>query len=154
MPKSKPRVFLDSNVIFSGLYSSDGAPGIILEHFIKGDIRVIVSQQVLEEVIRTIKDKLPNALPALKRFLVNTPPEVVADPKLPDIEKWRKQLQVGDAAIFAAAISAQPDYFITGDKHFLDNKDITEGSELRIVAPAQFLEDWGKEDKVDERGLY
>jgi predicted nucleic acid-binding protein len=61
VPEPKPRVFLDSNVIFSGLYSPKGAPGIIPEHFIKGDISVVVSQQVLEEIIRTVKEKLPDA---------------------------------------------------------------------------------------------
>jgi hypothetical protein len=150
--KPKPRVFLDSNVIFSGLYSPDGAPGVILGHFIKGNLRVVVSQQVLEEVIRTIKEKLPDALPALRILLVNMPPEVVVDPKRPDIERWAKYLQMGDAAILAAAISAQPDYFVTGDRHFLDNQEIAENTGLKIVTPAQFLETWTKGDDGDERG--
>ena len=58
MSKPRPRVFLDSNVVFSGVHSPEGAPGIILEHFVKGSISVVVSQQVLEEVVRTIKAKL------------------------------------------------------------------------------------------------
>ncbi len=139
MPKLKPRVFLDSNVIFSGLYSPEGAPGIIFEHFVKGNISVVVSQQVLEEVIRTVKEKLPDSLPALRRLLINTPPEVAADPQLPDIKRWTKKLHLGDAAILAAAISAQPDYFITGDRHFIENPDIVKETGLSIVMPAQFL---------------
>lgn len=145
MPKPKPRVFLDSNVIFSGLYSPEGAPGIIIEHFLKGNISVVVSQQVLEEVILTIKEKLPDSLPALRRLLVNTPPEVAADPKLPDIKRWTKILHLGDAAILASAITARPDYFISGDRHFIDNPDIVKEAGLTIVTPAQFL-------KVMERG--
>ena len=152
MSKPKPRVFLDSNVLFSGLYSPEGAPGIILEHFIKGSISIVVSQQVLEEVIRTIKEKLPEALPALKRLLVSTPPEVIADPNLPDIGRWTKKLDIGDAAILAAAVAAQPDYFVTGDRHFLDNQEIAENAGLKIVTPAQFLETWTKGDDGDERG--
>jgi len=139
VPKSKPRVFLDSNVIFSGLYSSEGAPAIILEHFVKGNISVVVSQQVLEEVIRTVKEKLPDFLPALRRLLVNTPPEVAADPKLPDIKRWTKKLHLGDATILAAAVTAQSDYFITGDRHFVENPDIVKETGLTIVMPAQFL---------------
>lgn len=152
MPKPKPRVFLDSNVVFSGLYSPDGAPGVILDHFVKGNISVVVSQQVLEEVIRTIKEKLPDALPALRKLLLNTPPEVVADPKREDIEKWTKHLQMGDAAVLAAAISARPDYFVTGDKHFLDNREVAESAGLNIVTPAQFQETLTKGDDGDERG--
>lgn len=142
MSKLKARVFLDSNVVFSALYSSEGAPGVIFEHFIRGNLSVVVSPQVLEEVIRTLKEKLPDALPALRRLLVNTPPEVVADPGRADIEKWTKHLQAADAAILAAALSAQPDYFITGDKHFLDNQEITANAGMKIVTPAQFLETW------------
>ncbi len=139
MPKPKLRVFLDANVIFSGLYSSHGAPGAILELFIKGRINVVISQQVLEEVIRTIKEKLPGALPALKRLLVNAPPEVTADPSSEAIQYWANEINPADAAILAAAIAAKPDYFISGDNHFLANPAILEKAGLNIVAPAQFL---------------
>jgi len=137
--KPKPRVFLDSNVIFSGLYSPRGTPGAILEHFIRGNISVVVSQQVLEEVIRTLKEKLPEALPALKRLLVGVPPEVQADPTPKEIDRWAEKLHVADAAILAAAVAAQPDYFITGDKHFLENPGIAQETGLHIVTPSQFL---------------
>jgi putative PIN family toxin of toxin-antitoxin system len=130
---------LDSNVIFSGLHSPQGAPGTILERFIKGGISVVVSQQVLEEVIRTIKEKLPEALPALKRLLVSVPPEVVAGPKLAEVERWARRLSVADAAILVAAVAAQPDYFVTGDNHFLESPCIGEETGLHIVTPAQFL---------------
>lgn len=139
MPMPELRVFLDTNVIFSGLYSSQGAPGAILRHFVEGHIRVVVSQQVLEEVIRTIKEKLPEALSALKRLLVNAPPEVEADPSPEAIQRWTKELHPADAVILAAAIAAKPDYFITGDNHFLENQVIKENAGLNIVTPARFL---------------
>lgn len=139
MSKPKLRVFLDSNVIFSGLYSSQGAPGIILEHFIKGNISVVVSQQVLEEVVRTIKQKLPGALPALGTLLVSVPPEVVADHPLEKIKLKRWNIPAADAAIQAAAMVAQPDYFVTGDNHFIENPDFARETGLTILTPAQFL---------------
>jgi len=52
----------------------------MLEHFIEGRLRMVVSQQVLDEVIRATKAKLPEALPALRNLLVNAPPEVWKDP--------------------------------------------------------------------------
>jgi len=70
----RPRVFLDSNVLFSGLHSARGAPGIILDHFAKGAVIMVVSPLVLEEVVRTIKSKLPEALPSLYTLLVLTYP--------------------------------------------------------------------------------
>ena len=110
-----------------------------MEHFIRGKISVVISQQVLEEAIRAIKEKLPEALPALRKLLVNVPPEVAADPKVEEIERWTGILSLADAAILAAAVSAQPNYFVTGDKHFIGNPDIAEESGLHIVTPAQFL---------------
>ena len=137
--KRKLRVFLDSNVIFSGLHSPRGSPAIILEHFVAGDISVVLSQQVLEEVVRTIKEKLPDALPVLRRLLMSTPPEVTSDPPLEAIKHRKKKLSIADAAVLEAAITARPDYFITGDNHFLDNPHLTEGTDLHIITPAGFL---------------
>ena len=139
MSKPKPRVFLDSNVIFSGLYSSRGSPAVILDHFIKGYISVVISQQVLEEVVRTIKEKLPDALLLLQRLLVSTPPEVVTDPPLENTKRRKKKLSLADAAILEVAIIAQPDYFITGDNHFFGDSNLAEDSGLRIITPAEFL---------------
>ena len=138
--KPKLRVFLDTNVIFSGLYSSEGPAGIILEHFINGKLLVVISQQVLEEVIGTIKEKLPESLPALRRLLLSVTLEIVKNPVPDEIARWsRVIMHPEDAIILAAAIAAQPDYFITGDKHFLENPEILERSGLSIVNPAQFL---------------
>lgn len=149
VPVAKPRVFLDSNVIFSALYSARGAPGVIMEHFVRGDITIVISQQVLEEVVRTIKEKLPAALPAFKRLLVSALPEVVADPEPTDIERWRKWLKPGDATVLAAAISAQPDYFVTGDMHFLAIRERVTETGLKVVTPVQFLKGWQKQNGPD-----
>ncbi len=152
MSKLRPRVFLDSNIIFSGLYSPQGAPGIILEHFVKGTVRVVVSQQVLEEVVRTIKARLPGALPALRRLLVSAPPEVIADPQLRETGRWTKKLPLGDAAILAAAIRARPDYFVTGDRHFTGDPAIAEEAGLHIVTPADFLRVLGRDPDTGHQG--
>lgn len=133
------RVFLDSNVIFSGLYSSKGAPGIILDRFISGRLTVVLSRQVLEEVVRTIKRAVPEVLPSLEQLLVNCPPEVVKDPSLEELKKWLGLMNPGDAPILGAALSAQPDYFITGDKHLFASPQLSKKSGLRFVTPAEFL---------------
>lgn len=140
MPEPKTRVFLDSNVIFSGIYSSRGAPAVILECFVEGSLMIVVSQRVLDEVIRTIKEELPEALPALRKLLVNAPPEIRKDPTPEEAKRWSGLLDVADAAILAAAVAAQLDYFTTGDRHFIENSEIADKTELHIVTPAQFSE--------------
>ncbi len=41
--------------------------------------------------------------------------------------------------VLAAAISANVDYFITGDNHFLASHDLQKNAGIDIIAPAQFL---------------
>jgi len=135
----KPRIFLDTNVLFSGLYSSNGVPAIILEKFIKGDIEIVISQQVLEELVNTIKEKLPDALPTLKTLLVNMPPEVVADPEPGEFLPWKGKLSLGDASILTAAIKSEPDYFVTGDHHFLKVSGLIKKAGLIITTPAGLI---------------
>jgi len=127
---------------------------VILESFIEGKLMVVVSQQVLDEVIRTLKEKLPEALPALRKLLVNTPPEIRKDPAIEEAKRWSELLDIGDAAILASAVSAQPDYFVTGDRHFTENPEIGEKAGLQIVTPAQFVKAWTKGGDGDERGRH
>ena len=135
----QPRVFLDSNVLFSGFHSPTGPPGIFLRYFIEGKLAVVVSRQVLGEVVRTFKKKLPEALPALKSFLLYSPLEVVGDPGPEDVARWTKFLHEGDAAIIAVAISSEADFFVTGDNHFLANPRVKKESGLEICSPSGLL---------------
>jgi putative PIN family toxin of toxin-antitoxin system len=137
--KPELRVFLDTNVIFSGLYSAQSSPGIIIDYYVQGKLKVVVSRQVIDELVRTLKEKLPEALPALRTMLLSMPPEVVANPPVTATCYWQKFLQPGDATILAAAIMAQPDFFITGDNHFLDMADAIKEAGISILTPAEFL---------------
>jgi putative PIN family toxin of toxin-antitoxin system len=135
----KPRVFLDTNVFFSGLHTPDGAPGIILEAFIENKICFVISRQVLEELVRTIEVKLPQAFPALQILLTNVPPEIQKDPPAEQMEKLTGKLNFADAAILTATINAKVDYFVTGDSHFREKPDVTGESGINILTPAQFV---------------
>lgn len=138
-PKPELRVFLDSNVIATALYSPEGPAGIILEHFINGRLMVVISQQILEEVIRAINEKLPDTLPTFRRLLVSIPPEIVKNPSPEEVANWAQLIHSENAALLAAAVAAQPDYLISGDKHFFENPEIVEKSGLRIITPAHFI---------------
>lgn len=137
-PKTNLRAFFDTNVIFSGLYSPHGIPGTLLRWAVSGDFAIVVSQQVLEELVRTINLKLPEALPALWSFLTNIRLQIVPDPSPESLEPWIQEIHPADAVVLAAAIVAGPDYFVTGDSHFFDNPRIADRSGI-ILTPAQFL---------------
>ena len=113
--RPRPRVFLDTNVIVSALHSPTGPPGEILRAHIEGKIAGVVSQQVLEELARTVAAKLPAAVPALQTLLLSAPPEVVPDPPRTAVRHWARLVELSDAPILAAAAEAEIDYFVTGD---------------------------------------
>jgi putative PIN family toxin of toxin-antitoxin system len=133
------RVFLDSNVIISGIYSPDGPPAKILSLHANSNLTIIVCQLIVEEIIRTIREKKPDALPALQLFLTSTPPLIVKNPPLKEVQRWTGLLHFEDAVIFAAAISAEADYFVTGDRHFHSQPSLAEKSGLQTVTPAQLV---------------
>lgn len=136
----KLKVFLDSNVFISGLYSEKGGPGIILDYFISGKIGIITSQKVLNEVIEVLSEKLQKMIPFLQEFLLSYPPEIIKDAKPENIKKWSGLVNEDDVMILESAMSCQPDYFITGDKHFFSSPLIEKRSGLKILRPESFAD--------------
>lgn len=137
--KNRLRVFLDSNVIFSGLYHSGGTLGLILKHCVEGKFTAVICPLVLEEVIRTIKGKLPASVQDLRRLTVSIPWEMVKDPSPQRVAEWSGVIHIEDAVILAAAVDSKLDVLVTGDKDFFSNTDIAGKSGLRIATPARFL---------------
>jgi predicted nucleic acid-binding protein len=137
--RAELRVFVDSNVIFSGLYSGESPPGRILEQAVEGRFAMVISRQVLDEVVRTIAAKLPAALPSLQALLTNMPLEVCDDPSPSDIGAWTKIVGADDAPIAAAASAAGVDSLLSGDGHFLKAAAAAQKKGLRIVSPSDFL---------------
>ena len=114
----RPRVFLDTNALVSALYSADGPPGAILRLHVDERITIVVSQLVLDELIRAIQRKLPAALPHLRALLLNAPPEVVPDPTAEEIQTFAHGVNRSDAPLPAAAVIAGVDYLVSGDAAF------------------------------------
>lgn len=133
------RIFLDSNVIISGIYSKAGPPGKILDLHTAGRIQIVVCKFVLEEVIRNIRVKRSKDIPALYAFLSNAPPSIAVDPGINEILLWAKYLSQEDAIILAAAIRARVDCFITGDRHFRSAALQSQKMNLKILTPAEFV---------------
>jgi putative PIN family toxin of toxin-antitoxin system len=133
------RIFLDSNVIISGIYSKAGPPGKILDLHTAGRIQIVVCKFVLEEVIRNIRVKRSKDIAALYAFLSNAPPSIAVDPGINEILLWAKYLSQEDAIILAAAIRARVDCFITGDRHFHSAALQSQKMNLKILTPAEFV---------------
>jgi predicted nucleic acid-binding protein len=135
----RQRVFLDANVVFAGLYSAGGAPGVILQAHVDGAIVAVVSHQVIEEIVATIRAKRPDLASLLFFLLQNAPFEVQPDAAAASVTACAAYIHAADAPILAATIEAQPDALVTGNtRHF--TPAVARAAGLRILTPAQFVD--------------
>ena len=140
MSEETPRVFLDTNVLFSGLRTPGGKPHRILEAATGGSIQAVVSAGVLGELVRNIRRKAPDRLAALELFLTGTPLEVAPEPSPQEAEPWSRAALGSDAPIVAAAVLSEVDYFCTGDRRLLDKASLMERAGLCVVTPGELLD--------------
>jgi putative PIN family toxin of toxin-antitoxin system len=134
------RVFVDTSVLFSAVYSSTGFARDLLQLSLDDQIQLIVSQNVLAEVERNLQAKIPEYLDRWRRFLNVLQLEIVADPPLEQVRLCEAYVVQKDAPIVAAAIIAKVDYLVTYDrKHLLEPPEVAKQSGLTIVMPDKIV---------------
>jgi predicted nucleic acid-binding protein len=138
MASRRRRPFLDTNVLFSGLYSPCGAPAAILDLHARGELTIVVSRQVLDELVATMRAKRADLLPALERLLVSAPPEVWPSPAPAEVAAAAACVNPTDAPILAAALASGADCLVTGNtRHF--TPEVGRRAGIPIVTPAACL---------------
>ena len=135
----RPRVFLDANVIYSGIHSSGSPPSRILALHAIGAIQAVVSQLVIDETLRNVRAKAPTALPDLFEWLVNVPPDIVPDPSDEGVSAGLVDINFEDAPVWAAALASDVDYFVTGDRRFLREARAAQTS-LTALTPRELID--------------
>lgn len=131
------RVLIDTNVLISAALSANGTP---FKSYVKATTypnHGSICEQNIDELKRIFAKKFPTKLTSLDRFLsmallslelVHIPTEISG------IEN--KIRDINDRPILRAAIQAQADIILTGDKDFLES-GITHPMSL---TPTTFLE--------------
>jgi predicted nucleic acid-binding protein len=142
MAKKAVRVFLDSNVILSGLISDKGAPRIILDlltlklPFLVGS----TGRFNLREIERTIKNRMPGLLPLYRKYIPLLNLKVIPLPSPQEIREFSGKIADKDVPVLVSAIQGKAAFLVTGDKrHF---QKLRSGKEypLRIATPAEFVD--------------
>ncbi len=141
MEPDPQKVFVDTNIWFSAFYGSDNSEKILRAH-IEGKIRAVISQQVLEELVKNIKDKMPQAREVLQRLLESAPPQIVMTPTQisPEIEKW---VDAKDKSIFQAAVNARVQLFVTGNIKDFSVKNLKKKFGINIIPPKSAIKKLG-----------
>jgi predicted nucleic acid-binding protein len=142
MGKKVVRVFLDSNVILSGLLSERGAPRILLDllslrlPFLMGS----TGRYNLIEIERNLKKKMAGLFPLFKDYLPKLNLKVIPLPRPEDVRGFSGQIAEKDAPVLVSAIQSKADFLVTGDKqHFGKMKGIGK-HRFQVVTPSEFID--------------
>ncbi len=142
MAKRTVRLFLDSNVILSGLLSDRGAPRIILDvlnvgfPFLTGS----TGKYNLIEIERNLKKRLPGLWPVYKRYLPRLNLKVIPVPLPEELREFSGKIADKDIPVLVSAIRAKADFLITGDKQHFGKLKGVEKYQLTIVTPSDFVD--------------
>jgi len=126
----KPRVFLDTNVLVSGMVFA-GNDRKLLEAIIEGKLELVLSEDVVEETNEALRRKFPKQVVLFPLFLRLVKHQEIPKRVYRSSEKRYAGLIGGkaDAPVLAAAVTCKGDYLVTGDKELLALKRV-EGIEI------------------------
>lgn len=140
MPTSV-RVFLDTSVLFAGIWSAEGGARMILKLGEARAVRILVSPHVLIEAESVLRRKAPDAIGLLALLLDRSGAETVPAP-LPDFVRECQALTgyPADALVLAATQMTAADYFVTLDReHFLNNDALRRAMPFPLGTPGDVL---------------
>lgn len=117
MPKKKPRLVLDTNIIISAIISIEGIPAKILRACLKGHATLLVSDPVMQEYFEVLKypkiqkyKKLDaQHIQELSSFFLTKTDRVEI------LEKIKKSADPNDDMFLEAAVNGKATLLISGD---------------------------------------
>ncbi|MCJ7589580.1 MAG: putative toxin-antitoxin system toxin component, PIN family [Candidatus Aminicenantes bacterium] len=142
METKKYRVFLDSNVILSGLFSERGAPRLILD-LLSLDLPVltgVTGRFNLTEIERTLEKKMAETLPVYRLYLPKLKLDIIPLPSREDLRPFVGAAEDKDLPVLAAVVNGKADHFVTGDKKLISLIRRKGDFPVKTVSPAEFLD--------------
>lgn len=133
---SKPRVFVDADVLFAGAAgpSEHGASLLVLRMAEITLIEAMTSHQAMTEAERNLEEKLPQALPAFQ-LIVNRCLRVVPNPAPEDLEPYIGLADPEDLPLLVAAIREKCSWLVTFNiRHFQPGHP-----SVRVLRPGDFI---------------
>ena len=134
---AKPRVFVDSDVLFAGAASPSehGASLVVLRMAEMTLIDAVVSEQVIIEVERNLAGYLPAALPTFRQLVARCL-RIVPDPSAAELAICSGLADPKDAPILAVAVREACPWLVTFNvRHFQPGHPAT-----AIVRPGEFVQ--------------
>ncbi|WP_169801674.1 putative toxin-antitoxin system toxin component, PIN family [Millisia brevis] len=129
-------MLVDTNVVISALLFPSSTPGAVVAEVLTGH-RMVVTRWIIDELYEVVGRKRPDLVAALETFLSHCDYEL-AEPG-PAGHHDTTIADKDDQPILDAALTANADVIVTGDKHFL-SLDL---SRPRILTPRAYLDAYG-----------
>ena len=141
MPSGVNRVFLDSNVIISGLLSAKGAPRVILDLLCLHlpNLRGLTGDYNMMEIERNLARKLSSALPVFKEYLPRLNMEIIPLPAYEELVPWFGITADKDVPVIVSAINGKADFLVTGDTGDFGVLMQRDDLPFRVLTPTNFV---------------
>lgn len=138
------RIVLDSNVIFSGIYTKTGNPGTILDLVAKGEVILILSEFIIDEVFNTLsRHQMSESIIWFRTFISQASIEIIQIPSEPQVEQNLHLVprDPKDVVIVLTAINAEADYLISGDSDLNSHNESTKEIDalINVLTPKDFI---------------
>ena len=135
------RIFFDSSVLFSAMYSSRGGSYRLVQLVLKGNIVGITSQTVIEELyenmhkIRKASKQEVDVFIQIHKLIVR---ERIAHK---EIEQYINLVEEKDIHVVVGALVTKCDFLVTLDKKHLNNAKTKKlfSRQIHIVSPKELL---------------
>ena len=126
---SVARVFVDTNVLISGLIFRHGKEAALLELADKRVVGLVLSARVIAEAQDVFDRKFTDRVHVLAEFLQRGRYELAPEPGEADLQvAVRLVRDEDDVPILASILASKPDVALTGDKDLLTD-------EVKAIAP-------------------
>jgi len=133
----KPKVFLDTNILISGMVFA-GNERKLLEAAIDGKLVLMLSSDVIDEAKEVLRRKFPRQAVLFPLFLRTVKHEEISKRVYRrSVKRYAEIGDMTDAPILAAAVVGKANYLVTGDKRLLALKK-SGGTE--IIQTSKLLE--------------
>lgn len=135
------RVMVDANILIAGSVWPR-CPYEVLQHALRGDFRLVLSEYVLHQARTHIHKRFPQQADLFDQFLQSCDFELVPDPSQEEVEKDIDLVRdPSDVPVALAAIHAKVNYLVSEDKDLTvqDKSTARLRQELNVLLSGTFL---------------
>ncbi len=130
------KVMIDTNIIISAVLFPGGKASSAMFKALLPPFKPLISDLILSELHQKFQEKFPADQPKLDAFFEYALPviQIVDTPRVP-VKSELNIRNIKDRPILRAALASDADYYLTGDKDFLESGV----AEPRIISASDFL---------------